>query len=38
MPTRQEIQNIRNLLSEAFRLLCLNDTDLVDLGDGEVIE
>lgn len=38
MPTRQEIQNIRNLLSEAFRLLCLNDTDLVDLGDSEVIE
>ncbi len=38
MPTRQEIQNIGNLLSEAFRLLCLNDTDLINLGDSEVIE
>lgn len=38
VPTRQEVQNIRELLSGSLCLLCQNDTDLVDLGDSEVIE
>jgi hypothetical protein len=38
MPNQHDIQKIRNLLLEAFHLLCINDTDLIDLGDSEVLE
>jgi len=38
MPTGEEIQNIKDLISEAFWLLCSNDTDLISLDDNQVIE
>ena len=38
MPTCQDIQNIKNLLMEAFEQLFVNDIDLIDLGESEVVE
>ena len=38
MPTQQEIDNLKRLILESFYLLCSRDSDLVYLGDSEVLE
>ncbi len=38
MPTVREIENVRYLLADAFRMLYMNDLDLIALDDNEVLE